>query len=311
VLGVLALASFGALAQNVAVQREARLMAAPGRLVDIGGRRLHLDCTGTGSPTVVLENGLAGRSPLWARISAATGGTTRVCAYDRAGTGWSDSAPGPRDSVAVAADLHRLLAVAGERGPYVLAGHSTGGVYAMTYAARHPEQVAGLVLLDSASPRQFDVLPDYAGQYPMLTRLYAVRPILARLGVGRLVPDLSASEVPGRAGTQAGILAIRPRDARAARDEVATYPWAFAQAQALTTLGDKPLVVVSASGTLAGTRGWSVAQQQLAALSANSSRRTVQGSHTGLLDHTGSFEEVVEAIAEVVHAVRTGTPHRP
>jgi pimeloyl-ACP methyl ester carboxylesterase len=307
---MLAVASLGALAQNIAVQRDAHFMAVPGRLVDLGDRRLHLDCTGTGSPTVVLESGLAGRSPLWARISAATAGTTRVCAYDRAGTGWSDSAPGPHDSVAVAADLHRLLAVAGERGPYVLVGHSTGGVYAMTYAARHPEQVAGLVLLDSASPRQFDVLPDYAGQYRMLTRLYAVRPALARLGVGRLVPDLSSNEVPGRAGTQAAILAIRPRDARAARDEVSTYPWAFAQAQALTTLGGKPLVVVSASGTLTGTRGWSVAQQQLAGLSTNSSRRTVQGSHAGLLDHAGSFEEAAAAVTDVVHAVRTGAPVR-
>jgi pimeloyl-ACP methyl ester carboxylesterase len=307
---MLAVASLGALAQNIAVQRDAHFMAVPGRLVDLGDRRLHLDCTGTGSPTVVLESGLAGRSPLWARISAATAGTTRVCAYDRAGTGWSDSAPGPHDSVAVAADLHRLLAVAGERGPYVLVGHSTGGVYAMTYAARHPEQVAGLVLLDSASPRQFDVLPDYAGQYRMLTRLYAVRPALARLGVGRLVPDLSSSEVPGQAGTQAAILAIRPRDARAARDEVSTYPWAFAQAQALTTLGGKPLVVVSASGTLTGTRGWSVAQQQLAGLSTNSSHRTVQGSHAGLLDHPGSYEEAAAAVMDVVHAVRTGAPVR-
>jgi pimeloyl-ACP methyl ester carboxylesterase len=309
-LGMLAVVSLGALAENVAVQREASAMTMPGRLFDVGGHRLHLHCTGTGSPTVVLESGLGGRSPLWGRISAATAGTTRICSYDRAGTGWSDSARGPRDSIAVAADLHRLLAVAGERGPYVLAAHSTGGVYALTYASRYPEQVAGLVLLDSATPRQFSVLPDYAAQYSMMTRLYALRPVLYRLGVGRLVPDLSSTEVPGRAGTQAAILAIRPRDARAARDEVSTYHRAFAQAQALTTLGSKPLVVVTASGTLAGTRGWSAAQQQLAALSTNSSRRTVQGSHTGLLDEAGSFEASVAAVTDVVHAVHTGAPVR-
>jgi pimeloyl-ACP methyl ester carboxylesterase len=306
-LGVLVAASFGALTQNVAVQREASSMTMPGRLVDVGGHRLHLNCTGTGSPTVVLESGLGGSSPLWARISAATAGTTRVCAYDRAGTGWSDNAAGPRDSVGITSDLHRLLAVAGERGPYVLAGHSTGGVYVMTYASRYPDEVAGLVLLDSASPRQFSVLPDYASQYPMLTRLYAARPALYRLGVGRLVPALSSNEVPGRAGTQAAILAIRPRDARAAHEEVSTYHRAFAQAQALTTLGSKPLIVVSASETEAGTAGWSIAQQQLAALSTNSSRRIVQSSHAGLLDHPGSFQASATAITDVVRAVRAET----
>ena len=160
-LAVLGLASVGALVQGVAAQREAP-GTAPGARYDVGGHRLHLLCTGTGSPTVVLESGLAGSSPLWARITAGVAPTTRVCAYDRAGTGWSDDPPYPQDGAAVVEDLHRLLTVAGETGPYVLAGHSTGGVYALTYAARHPEQVAGLVLLDSVSPRQFTVLPAYA-----------------------------------------------------------------------------------------------------------------------------------------------------
>jgi pimeloyl-ACP methyl ester carboxylesterase len=311
VLGVLTVTSLGAVAENVAMQRESSTAAMPGRLFDVGGYRLHLSCIGTGTPTVILESGLGGSSPLWSRIATATASTTRICSYDRAGTGWSDSAPGPRDSVAIAADLHRLLAVAGEAGPYVLVGHSTGGIYAMTYASRYPEQVAGMVLLDSASPRQFSVLPDYASQYPMLTRLYAVRPALYRLGVGRIVPVLSSNEIPGRVGKQASIFAISPRDARAARDEVATYRHAFAQAQGLTSLGSKPLIVVSASETVAGTAGWSRAQQELVSLSANSTRRIAHSSHAGLLDHQGSYQASVTAITDVVHAVRTGTTVRP
>jgi pimeloyl-ACP methyl ester carboxylesterase len=255
-LGALALSSVGALAQNVAMQRNSASMQMPGALYDVGGHLLHLYCTGTGSPTVVLENSLSGSSPNWARIVDATAATTRVCAYDRAGQGWSEDAPAPQDSIATADSLHALMDVAGEDGPYVLAGYSSGGVYAMTYAARYPTQVAGMVLLDSASPHQFTVLPAYAGQYEMLTRLYSVLPGLARLGLGHAVPALYSNELPGEAGEQVAAFARDPRSARNARDEVSTYRRAFPQAQALTTLGDKPLVVLSASETLSGTDGW-------------------------------------------------------
>jgi pimeloyl-ACP methyl ester carboxylesterase len=218
VLGALALASTGALANSVALEREDVTDAMPGALYDVGGHRLHLDCRGTGSPTVVLENGLSLVSPMWGRITDATAGTTRVCAYDRAGQGWSDDAPAPQDSAAVTRDLHALLDAAGESGPFVLAGHSIGGVYALTYAARYPDQVAGLVLLDSASPHQFTVLPEYAAQYEFLMRLYGVLPTLTRLGIGRLVPALSTNDVPGVAGAQATALLNSPRNARTARD---------------------------------------------------------------------------------------------
>ena len=306
-LAVLGATAIGALGNNITSQVEGNAMAMPGQLYDVGGHRLHLSCTGTGSPTVVLESGLGGNSAAWTPIASAASGTTRVCAYDRAGTGWSDDAARPQDGLAVTADLHRLLSVAGEHGPFVLAGHSTGGVYAMTYAARYPEQVAGLVLLDSASPRQFTVLPDYASQYPMMKRLYGVSPTMARLGILRLVPALSANDIPGNAGKQAGIFSLRPRDLRTARDELSTYHRTFAQAQALTTLGSKPLVVVSASDTLAHTAGWPKAQQQLVDLSGNASHRIAQSTHQGLLDHPTSYPTAVTAIEDVVRAVRTGS----
>jgi pimeloyl-ACP methyl ester carboxylesterase len=196
--------------------------------------------------------------------------------------------------------------VSGETGPYVLVGHSTGGVYAMTYAATHPEEVAGLVLLDSASPRQFTVLPDYSSQYPVMRRLYGVLPTLNRISVGRLVPALSANDIPGDAGEQASAFATSPRSAHTARDELSTYRRSFAQAQALTSLGSKPLVVVSASATLADTAGWTTAQQEMAALSDNTDHRTVTSTHGGLLDHPRSFDDSVTAIADVVRSVRGG-----
>ena len=124
-----------------------------GRLIDVGGHKLHIDCTGTGSPTVVLEPGLGEPSTAMAWIAPDVATTTRVCVYDRAGRGWSESAGRPQDGVEVATDLHTLLERAGERGPFVLAGHSAGGIYVLNFAHLYPEQVAGVVLLDSMHPR--------------------------------------------------------------------------------------------------------------------------------------------------------------
>ena len=278
----------------------------PGRLISVEGAVMHLWCSGAGQPTVVLEAGLGESSLTWSNVQQSLSATTRVCSYDRAGTGWSDDAARPQDSAAVVADLHELLAVSGEAGPYVLVGHSTGGVYAMTYAATHPEQVAGMVLLDSSSPQQFTVLPDYASQYPMMKRVYGVLPALTRLGAARIAPSLSATDIPGDPGKQASAFLASPRSARTARDEVASLPRAFAQAQALSSLGSKPLVVLSASDNLSSTPGWAAAQRQLGALSNNADQRDVQSTHGGLLDHPASSARSVEAISDVVRAVRTG-----
>ena len=165
VTSVLVLTSVGATYANISLPTDDVHNAAPGQLYNVAGHRLHLDCHGHGSPTVVLSNGLGGTSARWARITGPIAATTRVCAYDRAGQGWSDDAASPRDGVQSAKELHTLLAKAGEHGPYVLVGHSTGGTHAMTYAARYPDQVAGLVLLDSSSPQQFTQMPDFAGLY--------------------------------------------------------------------------------------------------------------------------------------------------
>ena len=134
-----------------AVDRGAHPMT--GRLVDVGGHRLHIEFTGTGSPTVVLESGAAESSFYWGRIAPAVAGTTKVCVYDRAGRGFSEAPAGRQDGVAVANDLHALLAGSGNAGPYVLVGHSTGGAYVRIFAARYPDEVAGMVLLDSQPGR--------------------------------------------------------------------------------------------------------------------------------------------------------------
>ena len=306
VIGVLVLTALGATYDTIAGTDDLDSYAAPGKLYDVGGHWLHLDCHGHGSPTVVLSNGLGGVSVGWARITGPVAATTRVCAYDRAGQGWSDDAASPQDGVQSAEDLHALLAEAGEHGPYVLVGHSTGGTYATTYAARYPAQVAGLVLLDSSSPEQFTRMPAFPGQYAMMRRGYALMPTLSRLGLGRLVP--ATSHLPAADAAKVAAITSTPQYYRNQRDEVSVIPAVFAQAQALTTLGDRPLAVLTASENSVGTDGWAGAQDQLAALSTNSVHRTVDSTHTGLLADGGPAAASVRAITEVISSVRTSTP---
>ena len=137
-LAVLVIASVGGGYETVRESLDARAYPMPGQLIDVGGHRLHLHCTGSGSPTVVLEPGLGGASSDLAWIAPAVARDTRVCVYDRAGRGWSDATDGPQDAAQIAADLHTLLDRAHVPGPYVLAGHSFGGLYVQTFAANYP-----------------------------------------------------------------------------------------------------------------------------------------------------------------------------
>jgi pimeloyl-ACP methyl ester carboxylesterase len=126
--------------------------AAPGRMIDLGGRALHLLCTGNGAPTIVLEAGAAEGWYSWHSIQRPLSKDFRVCSYDRAGFGYSDPRPGPRTTAALNEDLRELLRRAGEKPPYVLVGHSLGGDLVLRYLARHPDDVAGLVLVDGSDP---------------------------------------------------------------------------------------------------------------------------------------------------------------
>lgn len=302
VIAVLALASLGATYENIALTRDQGTYAAPGTTYDVGGHRLHLDCHGVGGPTVILFNGLGEITASWVRVSGPVAETTRVCAYDRAGQGWSGDADLPQDGIEAAQDLHNLLAAAGETGPYVLVGHSTGGTYALTYAARYPEQVAGMALLDSSSPEQLTEVSAYAGQYAVMRRGLALLPTVNRLGVGRM---LSSSDLPAPAADQVTALTSTARAARNGRDELSVVLDVFAQAQALTTLGDRPLAVLTTTESLSGA-GWDSAQDKLAGLSTDHVHSTVDATHAGVIADEAPAAESVLAITDVINAVRTG-----
>jgi pimeloyl-ACP methyl ester carboxylesterase len=302
VVTVMAVAALGGAVETVGLASDQRAYAMPGRLYDVGGHRLHLDCTGSGGPTVVLMSGLGGFSASWARIVPAVADTTRVCAYDRAGQGWSEDAPDPQDGVAAATDLHALLDAAGEDGPYLLVGHSIGGDHAMVYADRFPEQVAGMVLLDATNPYRTTAGTSHAGPPGPV----ALAPSLARLGVGRLFPTSFWSALPEPAASQYTAFAASPRGWRNTVDETATMPALLNQAQELSSLGSTPLVVLTAAGQHADA-AWAEAQNRMAELSTNSSHRQADAPHAGMLDEEEGAAVSVRAIDDTVQAVRTGT----
>ncbi len=304
-LVLLAVASAGAGVRNLTTESFASTYSAPGVIRSVGDHDLHIDCRGQGQPTVVLFNGMGEFSASWARIRDGVAPTTRICAYDRAGQGWSDDLSNPQDGIAAATDLHALLAAAGETGPFVLAGHSIGGPYAMTYAEQYPDEVAGMVLLDSTTPRQFDAIPAYRMQYAVMRRAYGVLPSLARVGLG---VALAGSHLPPADAEPVNAMAATPRAGRNARDELSMLPVVFQQARALTSLGDRPLVVLTSAENARDSDGWMEAQDEMAQLSANAIRLDAATSHAGIVEDADGAAASVQAIASVVRAVRTNGP---
>jgi pimeloyl-ACP methyl ester carboxylesterase len=257
---------------------------AGGRLIDVGGgRRLYIRSVGSGGPTVILEPGLGESARTMARrIAPDVARTTTVVVYDRAGHGRSDAEPAT--GADAARDLHVLLERAHVPGPYVLAGHSLGGMFALSYAHRYPAEVGGIVLLDSMHPRQQNA---FAGMDPLL----GLVPTLARTGLASLLFDRR----DGDPTTQARQL-VR---------DIEEMPAELDRAAELTSLGNTPLIVLSA-GT--GSRaGWAAQQNDLARLSTGSVHRTIPGAtHASLVDDHADAAQSSRAIRDVVNAVRSG-----
>jgi pimeloyl-ACP methyl ester carboxylesterase len=306
VVVLLMLAVSGAIYQAIATQRAKRAYPPPGEMVDVGGYSLHIDCVGRGSPTVVLDAGTGEMSANWVLVLQGVSDATSVCAYDRAGMGWSEMGPEPRDARQVTGELHALLTKAGIEGPYVLGGHSFGGLYMQTYAARYPDEVAGVALVDSSQPDQFSYQPVARDSYE--PQKFAVSSLLARLGLVRLLYKLSPAppELPPQQRAQIDALGPSTRQVSTTALELRATPQTTTQARGLRSLGDKPLAVVSA-----GTQEpeWLELQDDLATLSSNSTHRVVKGAtHTSALDDRSDAQATSEAIVEVVEAVRNDQP---
>jgi pimeloyl-ACP methyl ester carboxylesterase len=307
VFAVLALASVGGGYETVRESIDATAYPAPGQLIDVGGHRLHLHCSGSGSPTVVLEPGLGEASLAMSWIAPAVAADTRVCVYDRAGRGWSEAADGPQDAAQTAADLHTLLERADIPGPYVLAGHSFGGLYILTFAANYPDQVAGMVLLDSTAPASAPTPPTKTGAYDLVGRTSALLPAVAHLGVTRLYVQSSYGSLPPRSRDEARARSATASDVASFLNEFLGGSMAVHQAGSLVDFADKPLIVVTAGRE--HDAAWLAAQDKLASLSTNSRHRIVaDATHASLVLDETDAAAASQAIRDVVASVRTSRP---
>jgi pimeloyl-ACP methyl ester carboxylesterase len=268
--------------------------AANGRMIDVGGHRLYIECTGSGGPAVILQAGLGAGASSWAAIAPTVAATTTVCAYDRAGHGRSDEA-GPQDGIALATDLHTLLERAGVPGPYVLVGHSSGGPYVRVFAARYPGEVAGMVLLDPQPADAFTALPQYPGTYGYFKLAALLSSSVARVGL--LAPILG---LPADQST----VAI----ARGARDEILALPAALDQASALTSIGARPLIIITAVAE--SQPGWLAAHDSLIGLSSASVHRVMADATHNSLISGADVPASAQAILDVLGSIRTGTALR-
>ena len=286
---LLLMATAGAL---ITVTTAAAPSAGAGRLVDVGGRSLYLECTGSGSPPVILQAGAGASSTAWAKIQPEIAKATMVCSYDRAGRGRSAAPTTPQDGGAVARDLHDLLAKAAVPGPYVFVGHSSGGPYLRVYAGAYPADVAGMVLIDPQPATAFTALPNYPSIYEYLKLSGGLAPSLARIGLLGPIFGVAPSEATAEI-------------AASYRDEIRTLPKTLEQATKVTSIGDVPLIIVSAG--IESQEGWSAAQDAQVSLSTNAAHRTIAGStHDTLLD--ADDEASIRAILDIIDAVKDGTP---
>lgn len=150
---------FGAAYNAIALRRLRLAHPVPGAFYAVAGHSMHLYCTGTGSPTIVLEAGLGDDWIYWQKVQPELAKTTRVCSYDRAGLGWSEPQSPPQDAQVISSHLHDLLQAAHEQGPYILVGASAGGFYVRQYVSNFPQDITGVVLVDSSVPEQLTVFP--------------------------------------------------------------------------------------------------------------------------------------------------------
>ena len=234
----------GATYQGVATALERRQYPHPGRMVKAGRHQLHINCTGEGQPTVVLEAPATGMSASWGWVQPALAEDTRVCSYDRAGLGWSEWGTTSFDPAAVPEQLHTLLANAGEKGPYVLVGEGFGAALARLTASRYPSDVAALVLIDApGSVAQ-------ATDLRRMARMATLSPWLARTGVLRVTRSLTQDrvDVPEPAAGALHTFLARPDHLTRSALELAQWNDTIAMAAAAMLPAGLEVVALDAAG---------------------------------------------------------------
>lgn len=243
---VIVVALAGASYQAIETHLDAGRFPEHGRLVNVGGYRLMLNCTGAASPTVILEAGWGDVSIEWRAVQPEVAKFSRVCSYDRAGYGGSDPAPMPRTSLQIATELHRLLRNAGEMPPYVLVGHSFGGYNVRVFNGLYPNEVVAIVLADTTQEDQYELLPKAwngisAAMLKHNERLVKYSFFVVDLGIGRLMLRAQGS------GDNGAYLILQTKYLKARSSELREIRVSGEQARAADHISDKPLIVLTAA----------------------------------------------------------------
>ncbi|OXM68433.1 alpha/beta hydrolase [Amycolatopsis vastitatis] len=313
VLAALATPAAGVAYQWRTTRREDETVPGLGERVDVGGYRLHVRTEGLAGdgPTVVFESGMSCPLEVWSWIQPEIARDAPAVAYDRAGLGWSERGPRPRTADEMLAELETVLEVSGAKPPYVLVGHSFGGLLVRHFAQRHPELTAGVVLVDASHPEQLVRSARQALGLPLMKATIQDSTVLATFGVNRLSKRYVVSDVeylPSAARAAACARMLTRRTWRTTGEELRSW---------LTDVNDKvrdaklpadlPLAVLTAGEVSRSDPVHNELQDDLAALSANSRRLVVSGaSHLGLIMREQFAKYVTEAVADVVRAARAG-----
>jgi pimeloyl-ACP methyl ester carboxylesterase len=297
-------------------------LTPPGQMVDVGGFRLHTLVCGQGKPAVIFEPALGGFALQYRQMQAGVSAFTRAMAYDRAGQGWSDASPNPRTPIHLAAELHTLLDRVNLQPPYVLVGHSFGGMLARIYAGFHSQEVAGMVLVDATHVDEYASFPDvdrFVRQAAMGVRLIK---IVSRLGLGKQLTRLSlgnAAKSFSKEDLEAFLtLASQPKHHETMLAEFSQHRLYFGPQSAVPrSLGAIPLIVVTAEnsagdqGKVAGMTAEQVnaqhqrLQKDLAQLSSHGEQDIILGAtHFSILTQPEHVAQVVAAIRRMVEKVR-------
>jgi len=307
VLLTLLLAGAGFLYENISEARDRRFNAMLGRLVDVDGRKMHIDCVGDGNPTVILDSGLGDSYISWRKVQPQIGRFTRVCSYDRAGMGYSDPGSDPRTSKVIAGELHALLQAAHIMPPYVLVGHSMGGYNVRVFTSLYHNEVAGMVLVDASHPDQENRFPqqlkDREGSWQREAFLLEYT---MPFGFPRLL-ELCDQDPAERAAE------CNWHSAREAAAELRSFPESAAQTAATGSLGDMPLAVLSHDPDkpsselppdLAKTTNdaWEKMQEELAHLSTRGTQTIAKNSSHYI--QTDRPEVVIDAVRNIVEQAR-------
>jgi pimeloyl-ACP methyl ester carboxylesterase len=283
----------GATYQWLATRKELAATPPPGSLVDIGGYRLHLWCTGNGAPAVILDTGLGGTSADWGFVQPDVARFTRVCSYDRSGMGYSDPGPSPRTARRIAGELAELLVRSGLGQPVVLVGASIAGLYARVFVADYPERAAGLVLVDATHEDPPHEVPGVARFVPLLSTIGVFR--MLDISFGQPIESLPPAVQPFARATS-----FRTAGYQAAADEI-IHIWESAS-QVSSSRRQLTVPVLVVTGARGANENWRRLQRDQSSLSERGC--LVIANDSGHVVPIDQPKVVVEAIRTVVETVR-------